>query len=535
MLCIGVLLRLYPLLTQSYIQDEMSTIAFAQAQYPLLSHFLYPLDDRPWFFYLFIKGILLFTKNPLYLRMISMLTGILSIYIVYRWALSIKKQLATLTAFTLFFSLARIDHAWQIRDHNLLLLLTSVVLFFGHVLLKKAVKQQRWNRTDITALVVCIAIGCLTNYIFIVFTIGYLLFLAAALFVLTKKWRIVTTFCLQITIQLLPLAGLLAWYLFGQADTKDILVSTSWIPHETAFTFLSINSTMLGLTTYFNEFYQPTAEAFNEVLSLNIGILLFFLLTGIMLVKKKFKNASPVLAVYFFGGLFIYAFSYIAVLAISKLLHIHMMLPRTFIRSGTMFLLSFNIGIYVWFTNMIKARYQKVIRLFVVLLFLLLFLRNFLTYYQIPSDRPHLNPRGDIIDVIDRYYRSGDQIVFFPIHYQFLYIPFYYEHNAVYTRSSKLAYQKMQQFNLEDPVLRKTLSKYSGKTFMDNRFNGKILFVEERTIFSATPQGLPDTYVVKNEFLYGEIKKYCAEDPIWIDESSNFILRACWFKEEYQF
>ena len=536
MLCAGLLFRLYPLLTKSYIQDEMSTLAFAQADYPIISHFIYPLDDRPWFFYLFIKFLYTIDPNPLFLRVISMCTGLLSIYVAYHALSKINKNLALLTVFMLFFSLSRIDYSWQIRDMNFLLLLTSFLLLTGVSLLTQVMKKRNWKQIQITYLTIPIIIGCLTNYIFMVFSIAYILFLGTSIFYLTKNFRKTLRFFLQISLQLLPLVCVLCWYLFGQADTADIQASTRWIPQATPFTFLSINATLLGITAYFNEFYQPTFDTFNEVLALNIGMTLFFVTTGLFIIKKKFTHITPLLQIFFFGGIFIYFFTYLLVVGISHALNIQLILHRTFIRSGTLFLVSFIVGIYLWIMNGVKHKYRQRIVVSLLLAYILLFFVNFISYYQISNVKKiRFTQQGDVIEAIEKYYQLGDQIIFFPIHYQFLYIPFYYKHNSKYLFSSKLAYQKMQQFNLEDSILRNTLSQYSGTVPYDNRYNGKILFVEERTIFSDTPQGLPDKYIDRNEVLYNEIKTYCVNDPIWIDESANYIIRACWFKEKYQF
>ena len=535
MLCAGLAFRLYPLLTESYIQDEMSTLAFARADYPLISHFIYPLDDRPWFFYLFIKVLYEIYPNPLFLRVVSMCIGLLSICITYHALGKINKNLALLTAFMLFLSLSRIDYSWQIRDMSLLLLTTSFLLLTGISLLKNIVKKGNWKQIQITYLVIPITIGCLTNYIFIVFSMAYLLFLGTSIFYLTKKLSKVLHFFLQISLQLLPLVGVLCWYLFGQMDTADILASNRWIPQATPFTYLSINATLLGLTAYFNEFYQPTSDTFNEVLALNIGMALFFIVTSVFIIKKKFTHITSLLQIFFFGGICIYFFTYLLVFGISSALHMHIILHRTFIRSGTLFLLSFMVGIYLWLMNGVKRKYQRYIIVSLLLTYTLLFFVNFVSYYQIHDIKTtRFTQQGDVIEAIERYYQLGDQIVFFPIHYQFLYIPFYYQHNSKYMFSSKLAYQKMQQFNLEDPVLRNALSQYSGTLPYDTQFDGKILFVEERTIFSDTPQGLPDKNINQNKSFYQEIKTYCVDEPIRIDESANYIIRACWFKPEYQ-
>lgn len=536
MLMCGFLLRLYPLLTKSYIQDEMATLAFAQADYTILDHFLRPLDDRPWFYYLFIKGLYAIYPNTIFLRIISLCIGLTSVIVVYIALKKINIDIALLTVFLLLFSLSRIDYSWQIRDMSLLLLATSFLLLFGISLLQYFRKAGTWKRKHIILLSLPIIIGCLTNYIFIVFSISYIIFLCISLFYFSRRIRTILVFLFHITLSLLPLILLLVWYLFGQADTADILVSTRWIPKATVFTILSINSTLLGLTAYFDEFYQPTPDAFNQVLALNIGIVLFFVGTGIALFKKKFIATSPLLRIYFCGGICIHIFSFLLVLGISHILHTNLILHRTFIRSGTLMLLSFVIGIYIWTKAIIRKKYQQLAIVRLAIVYLLLFIINFLSYYKIYDIHTlRFTAKGDIINAIERYYEQGDQIIFFPIHYQFLYIPFYYKNNPKYNLSSKLAYLKMREYNLEDPILRKTLSLYSGDIPNTNRFNGKILFIEERTIFSNSPQGLPDENIAYNAFLYEDIKKYCVTDPIWIDESANYIIRACWFQPKYQF
>jgi len=536
MLIGGFILRMYPLLTKNYLQDEMATLAFSQADYPLFNHLIYPLDDRPWLYYLFVKILYAIYPNTLFLRFVSLLVGLTSVIVAYIAIKKINTNLALATVFMLRFSLSRMDYSWQIRDMSLLLLLTSFLLLFGISLLQNVIKTGTWKRKQTIFITLSIAIGCLTNYIFIIFSISYVLFLGVSLYYLTKNFQTVLRFFFCITIQSLPLIALLTWYLFGQSDISDIVISNRWIPNATLFTFLSINSTLLGLTAYFDEFYEPTQDVFNQVLALNIGMGLFFVGTSIAFFKKKFAHISPLVPIYFFGGVFIYFFTYILVVFLSHILQVNMILHRTFIRSGTVFIFSFTIGAYMLLKTIIKQKYQQATMISLVAAYLLLFSVHFISYYQIHNiNTIRFTAKGDVVDVIERYYESGDQIVFFPIHYQFLYIPFYYHNNPKYKLSSKLAYLKMREYNLENPILRKKLSLYSGDTPNTNKFNGKILFIEERTIFSGAPQGLPDENISQNTFLYQEIQKYCVEDPIWIDESANFIIRTCWFKPEYQF
>lgn len=536
MVIAGFFFRLYPLLTKMYIQDEMATLAFAQADYPIFDHFVYPLDDRPWFYYLFIKVVYSIYPNTLFLRVVSLCIGLLSIVVAYIAIKKIHEEIALLTVFLLLFSLSRIDYSWQIRDMSLLLLATSFLLLFGISFLQNVIKTGTWKQKHLILLTIPIAIGCLTNYIFIIFSISYMFFLCASLVYLTKNFRTMVRFIFQITLTLLPLVLLLSWYLFGQSDTADILGSTSWIPEATFFTFLSINSTLLGLTAYFNEFYQPTPNEFNQVLGLNIGIVLFFFATSRAIFKKKLTDSSSLLRLYFFGGICVHLLSILLVLGVSHILNINLILHRTFIRSGTLILLSFAIGMYLWTKTAIRQKHQTMSVVCLSIVYVFIFVINFLSYYQIYDiHNIRFTAKGDIIDAIDRYYEKGDQIIFFPIHYQFLYIPFYYRNNPKYALSSKLAYMKMREYNLEDKILRKELASYSGNTPNTNKFNGKILFIEERTIFSDKPQGLPDQNIDQNTQLYEDLKQYCVEDPIWIDESANFILQACWFKPQYQF
>lgn len=532
---IGGLFRFEQLMTRPFLEDEMYTLTFANADYSLSNHLTNPLDERPWLYYLFIKALYTVYPNPIILRGISLCMELLSIYILYRAIKKINVTLSHWTVFALIFSLPRIDYAWQIRDMSFRQLLASILIFLGTSLLLDIQKRKVWKNYYYPLLAIPVIIGCLTNYIFIVFAISFFLFMGVSILYLTKNTSMMWKFYFRLTPYFIPLALLLLWYLFGQNDTKDIALATQWIPKATLFTYLSITSTFLELTTYFDPYFKPTLLSYGQVILINICLCIFYIVTIFSLMRKKIKQIPAMLKIFFYGGVGVFICSNILVICISHLQHIHITLLRTFLLSGNLFRLSVLIGIYVWLEYGIKKSYNQQVLITSFITYIVLFLLNYSGYYSFyPFHSFNNNTQGDLVDVISSHYDAGDQLIFFPMHYQYLYIPMYFKNSPNYQTSSKLAYITMERMNFEDAILRKSLLKFSGDLTMQNQFYGKILFIEERDILTNPPEGFPKLNRLNNNTYFKLIKTYCLDDPITIDHSNQFTIYACWFKPEFQ-
>ena len=129
LILLGTILRIYGLGAKSIWYDEAVSIANAEKDLTFFidSSFCY----KPVYFMLLKIWMSLFGAGKIIARLLSVIFGVISIFLIYRIAkMLFNQKIGLISAFILAISCFHIYHAQQIRQHSLFTLLTLLSFFF---------------------------------------------------------------------------------------------------------------------------------------------------------------------------------------------------------------------------------------------------------------------------------------------------------------------------------------------------------------------------------------------------------------------
>lgn len=308
-LSIAIILRLHLIFSQEFSFDERFTY-FHATNNPFIGHFVNPQDDRPPFYYSFIKLILPLSSSKEFVRLPSLIFSISSAFFIYRIFNFFNKK-AALYALIFYSTHSLLIHvSWQARDYSLLYMLSITVLYFLIKILFSVHSSQRIKKSDIFFLLVTMLVGILTTYLFYPF-IAIVLFVFGLLLIFFRKKINSKNFLLlkKLLIFILPVIGVATYYLVdgfrrvinfnpshdivARDATEHLFIELfSFIGHWflTKNIWLSIAITFLLLIAILCTYFKSKNRKFDEIIIqfFSLSFLLLFLFYG--LISKTFVN-----------------------------------------------------------------------------------------------------------------------------------------------------------------------------------------------------------------------------------------------------
>ncbi len=439
---LGLFLRLYPAFIKPFWEDELATFAFAKAPYSWLQQLIWPMDDRPPVFYLLVRLLTKITTNEFLLRLPFVLLAS-SISLIYYYGFkNISKHVAYIIFFLFTFSLVRVEYAWQLRDYSILGAVTAFSILLLLRYYDDLSNRSVINFSLLQRLSLLFLLGCLTNYIFVVFCLSTLTYIVY--FTYRKQFKNnvkkIIPFVSKIVLYQMPTVLLLGLYLNRQfAIIKN---TTEWIAKPNIASYFALNSILLGFDNNFYDLYQTTTKYIIHHVFINITLVAIFLFAIYIFSLKEYRRYKQLKEI-FYMGLGIYISGFLVMLLIENILHINIFLVRTFMRLGAFLLISFGIAIYTIMTYLVKRKYIYVSICAILSLLFVIFAIEYNDWYE-PNAKDlstgiQLQPE---LTKLYEIYKPGDQIIYFPLHYQALY-PLYYWRNKPDNLKSLALYQQL--------------------------------------------------------------------------------------------
>ena len=228
---IAIILRLHLVFTQEFSFDERFTYFHAMNN-SFVGQFVNPQDDRPPFYYSFVKLILPLSSSKEFLRLPSLIFSILSAVFIYKTFHFFSKK-AALYALIFYSTHSLLIHvSWQARDYSLLLMLATATVYFLVKILSDIYLNKIIAKIDIFVLLITILLGVLTTYLFYPF-ISVILFVFGLLLVFFRKKISLKNISIlkKSSILLLPVIAVAVYYLL---DGFQRVVSFNQL-HDTAY------------------------------------------------------------------------------------------------------------------------------------------------------------------------------------------------------------------------------------------------------------------------------------------------------------
>ncbi|GEM_PF-968098 len=344
-LCLGIFLRLGPLVHKDLWQDELFSISFASKEYSPLLHILHPLDDRPPLFYLFVKTQLLFSHDKIFLRLPSLLSSTAVIAIVYVMFRKKHPGIAlTLTAMATL-SPYLISFSWQVRDYGLMLSITALAIYilYQQLLQIEAKKKISWRAVSVYVFLTLI--GCLLNYIYFVYSF-ILLFMLGVLgvWLFRKKNLFFADYYRKLFLLHIPVFSLVFQYLLIQRQTIE--VTTAWIPSFSWQALTGYIATIGGVSYAFETILKKDEFTY---LFQSIAVVIVLIIGSVLFIRQR-KRYSQSLQLLVWLSFSVFIATTTAMYVLGKLTHTSLFLTKTFVPVAVFFL----IGYGVVLTGLIK-------------------------------------------------------------------------------------------------------------------------------------------------------------------------------------
>lgn len=423
LIAVGLLLRLGPLIHRDFWMDELYTIFFASSKTSIWESVIHPVDDRPPLFYLFVRFLLAFGTDKVFLRLPSLFFSLSCIPLAYLIFQKSSKTTGLVAAAVMTFTPFLIEYGWQLRDYGLLLPLALLSTGLMLELLERLGHKQRVTTRLLLALTLCNALGCLVNYVYLFFLAALLLSaFGIALLTIRQKKKVLSTF-IHLLLFHLPLLLLLGYYLSLQRQT--IILVTEWIPDPNQKAIINLFSVANGVGFHFDPVFdeKPSRTAlillFTAVIYLCATVIIFFSRK----VESKLKNAVLL-------GFFTLTGSLLLCLATSSYLDRSLFIPRTFLPGAV----AYSLGVAVCITYLMRSIFFSQLALFPLFAILTGFL-GFLFFDEYFQHYPFLfsdfkvnnyTYEERLIREVRAQMDNQTQLIFVPKHYQDLYMASYF-------------------------------------------------------------------------------------------------------------
>lgn len=427
-LCFGFLVRLYPAMTRVFWEDELATYAYATSPYPTVRQLIHPMDDRPPLFYLSVRLFTTFIYRDVYLRLPIVVLSLVSCFIMYRAVSLLNKRAGWIILFLMCFSLYRVEYSWQLRDYGFMSVFTSGAFYCLVVYLRTLLKNHRIQWNALYGMTTICFLGAMTNYVFLIFVICLLIcvIVITSIWSYTRTKKIPWSFMGKLALLQLPLVISATYYLSYQLPY--IKLANSWIPKASLYSYLLIQAVFLGFSNVFYDLYST--DTYYTYYSVATGVFIAALFGYFIYTLEKNKRAiSSIIRIVFYSGIGMYVLGVIGVLITSTIIDTNLILIRTFLRIGTMLLVSYGLGLYIVVETIVKKTYVKRTIVLIGIIGIGLFSRLYIEWYR-PTIVEFLNrvPRHYGLAKFDELYKPGDQVVFLPSYYNIIYPVYFWKY-----------------------------------------------------------------------------------------------------------
>ncbi len=494
----GILARFYPLLTRRFIGDELWTYRFATMYPSYWLHFISPIDDRPPLYYFFTHAQAALATHEAALRFPSGLASIAAFLIPYFFFRSKNRTAATAILLLLSFSLLLIDLSWIFRDYGLIMLATSCILVVAYRCLEQAAARRHpWNLYVLLGLLGLI--GSMINYLLLPFLLSIVCASAVLAPGLGLKSRMKTGG--MILLALLPAFLACGGYLYFQ-QVETIINTTHWIPWPTLPSVSLLIIQTAGISGFLGE-RIPDGRTVDYVIR---SVAVIGLIGGMFMTVRMRKHSM--LQSFSMMCFLVFVVNVMIIYILSLQLDRSLFLPRTFTPAVITFLFGLGIVSARFIETVITPSLQKSILGICAFLYFLSFATFYVRWYSQPDFTQQM------LTTVETVWKSGDQIFFFPVHDQFLYLPYFWRNRA----SSSYNDLALHVISRHTQDVAPTAHPALAVPF-------QIIFVVERDFQQRTLKNTDSLSF--NRDVYADTTEYCAGSPKEIFADDAFFVYVC--------
>jgi hypothetical protein len=442
---IGLILRLGPYFYLDYMEDELHSIAFARQITSVANQIIAPVDDRPPLFYLFVKALLSFSHDRIFLRFAGLFCSLVCIPIGYWLFPRTSRGLRIFTTAILAFSPFVIDYAWQLRDYSLLLPLSLINAKMLFSLLEEK-KNEKIVTPQFLLFLSCSLLGCLINYIYLFFLMSLFAATFLVLFFANEKNKQTLRKIFFLALAHIPIFILDGQYLLFQKQM--IIDTTEWIPQVSIKGVINLIVTVSGAGYFFDAIYEATPWW-----TITLAMAMTTLYVAMILVTLRDQKLQKVFKTFSFICFSTFLISVFVVLLTSLGIGRSLFLPRTFVPSAVMFALATAIFLYSFIKYLFWQK-QKLIPLFLCIFGLTsyCYFDSYLDRYPFVFADPRQTEFAYFQPVIDHLkpaLTEDSELVLIPPHYQQFFLTAYFpeKENKIGELASQVygaSYQSLQ-------------------------------------------------------------------------------------------
>lgn len=509
---VGLYLRLGPVIHRDLWEDELFSIDFASRPYSVISQLLYPLDDRPPLFYLFVRFLLGVSRETVVLRLPSLLASLSCILLAFKIFAEKSRVLALIVAAVFTFSPFAVEYGWQLRDYGVLLFISLLSMY-----LFSQLANRWWADPDarpyplLFGLVLTNLVGCGLNYIYLCFVFSLLVMGSLMMIVLGSRKLLRPLLLLWIS----HLAILVLWlpYLFRQKQL--IQKTTTWIPQVSIQGIEGFVAALAGFRFTLDEINQmvgvwPWQEALAAIALIVVGLTLIFL---------KRRTVSKELQWYVWVGIGTVVLNLLLIIAISWGLGRSLFLPRTFLPAAVVFSCSWGIILYE------ELKLLRRLSLGGILLTALIVALWSGSYWMSYFDRyPSLMFESrferfqtfrPVVYAIRQNLSSDLHVVLLPVHFQSIFLSAYFaEDKLSLSRLAAELDQLERDRQLDAPISLK-------------RKGQKIILVRLKNYIDPSLNYYSSSYLESNNRIEAKVRELCGGEMEYLGETPEFVVERC--------
>lgn len=165
LISMGAIIRLNLYLNYEFSYDERFSYVEASSN-SFKNLIFFPTDDRPPLYYSLVKLLISISDNMYFLRFPSFLFSIITLILIYKIFLIFNTKSAQVALLLSSLHPLLISASWQARDYSLLQMLCVLVVFMLIKILNKIHQIKPIAAQDVGTLIVSIALGFLTSFLF---------------------------------------------------------------------------------------------------------------------------------------------------------------------------------------------------------------------------------------------------------------------------------------------------------------------------------------------------------------------------------
>jgi len=501
-LALGMSLRVYPAVSHRFWEDELFTYRLSTVYSTIWQQLLTPADDRPPLYYMFTRALITLNDSEFFLRLPSLVASLLSLVILYGLFVRTHPTMAyfalLLPAFSLFF----IDLSWQFRDYGLLLACTSVVIVALWRLIQELTGQKKGTKYTLFLLGIGSLAGAMINYLYLAFLASVGICLVFCLF---GRLRMRTLMALICTLGLPFLVS--GIYLLRQ--TGIIIKTTTWIPAPDFFSYAALVGHAAGLTDYMHHSVNPNLYKEQQY----VYIFLFVITMITLLALSSWRKRLSHLYLFSLLGIGVFIINVAGIAVISGVLHTNLFLPRTFTPAILFFLMGIA-GLVSQFIDSFILKEKRLIILAIMTLFVFTTSIHLYSQYYAVGSFIHRQPNrtDEFLQFMELHIKPGDQIAFFPYHYQDIFFPYFWRDRS----SDDYATLITALMSGNDSQLR----EFPAHTML--------YIVQDDLIFTPGTQHYSSGYTSRNEELHEKVLGYCGTNkPEEVFKNEDFTVESC--------